>query len=219
MQPIEIVEWLRHNPQFFDEFADEMAQIYVPHTHRGQAVSLAERQLLTLRENNRALEQRLAQLLQFGQRNDAISDKLHQLTVDLMGAGDPASLIGRLEHHLRERFGIPHVALRTWLPGIESPGESGSPDEEVRRLAGNLVSPSCGPHASEEVLGWFGAAAPGLKSFAQFALRSGKETFGILVMASEDPERFYPDMGTLYLQRLSDLVSAALLRSANAEPG
>lgn len=219
MQPIDIVEWLRQNPEFFEEFADDLAEIYVPHSHRGQAVSLAERQLLTLREKNRALELRLSELLQFGEENDITSDKLHRLTVDLMRAIDMPGIIGTLEYHLRERFGVPHVALRLWLPGVESGLREFEPvGADVVRLAQNLVSPYCGPYVTDEVLDWFGEAGSGLKSFAQFALRSGEEPFGILVMASEDSERFYPDMGTLYLQRLSDLVSAALLRIVRDEP-
>ena len=213
MQSIEIVEWLRQNPEFFEEFADDLAQIYVPHSHRGQAVSLAERQLLTLREKNRALEMRLSELLQFGEENDITSDKLHRLNVSLLRAKDLGSVIGTLEYHLRDRFGVPHIALRLWLPGIESGlREFEAVGEDVHRLAHNLVSPYCGPYVTDEVLSWFGEAGPGLKSFAQFALRSGEEPFGILVMASEDSERFYPDMGTLYLQRMADLVSAVLLR-------
>lgn len=218
MQPIEIVEWLRQNPAFFEDFADDLAQIYVPHSHRGQAVSLAERQLLTLREKNRALEMRLAELLQFGEENDITSDKLHQLTVGLLRAEDVPGVIGTLEYHLRERFGVPHIAMRLWLPGIRGGLREFEPvGEDVLRLANNLVSPYCGPYVTDEVLGWFSEAAPGLKSFAQFALRAGEEPFGILVMASEDSERFYPDMGTLYLQRLSELVSAALLRLVKTE--
>jgi len=219
MQPIDIVKWLRQNPEFFDEFADELAQIYVPHAHRGQAISLAERQLLTLRDKNRALELRLSELLQFGEENDSTSDKLHILTVALLRAVDLPGVIGTLEYHLRERFGVPHIALRLWLPGVSGGLREFEPvGEDVVRLAHNLVSPYCGPYVTEEVLGWFDEVGPGLKSFAQFALRAGEEPFGILVMASEDSERFYPDMGTLYLQRMSDLVSAALLRVVHREP-
>ena len=218
MQPNEIVQWLRQNPEFFDEFADDLAQIYVPHSHRGQAVSLAERQLLTLREKNHALELRLAELLQFGEENDITSDKLHRLTVDLLHATDLSSVIGTLEYHLRERFSVPHVALRLWISGVESNLREFSPvGEAIGKLAQNLVSPYCGPYATDEVQGWFGAEPGTLQSFAQFALKTAGEPFGILVMASEDPQRFFPDMGTLYLQRLSELVSAAIRRVTSGE--
>jgi uncharacterized protein YigA (DUF484 family) len=42
-------------------------------------------------------------------------------------------------------------------------------------------------------------------------LRDGV-AFGLLALASEDAQRFYPEMGTLYLKRLGDLVSAAVAR-------
>jgi uncharacterized protein YigA (DUF484 family) len=41
----------------------------------------------------------------------------------------------------------------------------------------------------------------------------GQQAFGLLTLASEDPQRFYPEMGTMYLKRLGDSVSAALGRS------
>jgi uncharacterized protein YigA (DUF484 family) len=34
----------------------------------------------------------------------------------------------------------------------------------------------------------------------------------MLALASEDIARFYPEMGTLYLKRIGEMVSAALLR-------
>ena len=43
MQANEVVLWLKQNPEFFDAFADDLAEIYVPHNHRGHAVSLAKR--------------------------------------------------------------------------------------------------------------------------------------------------------------------------------
>ncbi len=213
MQPDEIVTWLRDNPEFFDQYADELAEIYVPHTYRGQAISLAERQLLTLREKNRSLELRLGDLLEFGTENDHISEKLHQLSVSLMQADDLASMIGTLEYHLQHRFGVPHIALRLWLDSDCNLREFAPVGEAVQKLAQNLVSPYCGPYVTDEVQSWFECDTSTLKSFAQFALRTGGEPFGVLVMASEDIERFYPDMGTLYLQRLSDLVSASIRRA------
>jgi uncharacterized protein YigA (DUF484 family) len=35
---------------------------------------------------------------------------------------------------------------------------------------------------------------------------------GLLVLASEDAQRFYPEMGTLYLKRIGELLSATLQR-------
>jgi uncharacterized protein YigA (DUF484 family) len=58
---------------------------------------------------------------------------------------------------------------------------------------------------------WFGEEESILKSFAYVPLR-GDKVFGLLVLASEDPQRFYPEMGTLYLERLGELVSTGFGR-------
>jgi uncharacterized protein YigA (DUF484 family) len=39
-----------------------------------------------------------------------------------------------------------------------------------------------------------------------------EKVFGILILASEDPQRFYPEMGTLYLKRLGELIGTSLRR-------
>jgi uncharacterized protein YigA (DUF484 family) len=62
-----------------------------------------------------------------------------------------------------------------------------------------------------DTAGLFGDGAAHLRSFAYLPLRAG-ETFGLLALASEDAQRFYPEMGTLYLARLGELVGAAIAR-------
>jgi hypothetical protein len=44
------------------------------------------------------------------------------------------------------------------------------------------------------------------------ALCDGGSTIGMLALGSEDSKRFYPEMGTLYLERIGEMVSAALTR-------
>jgi uncharacterized protein YigA (DUF484 family) len=51
-----------------------------------------------------------------------------------------------------------------------------------------------------------------LRSFAYIPLRS-EQKFGLLALASEDPQRFYPEMGTLYLRRLGEIAAAGLMRN------
>lgn len=68
-----------------------------------------------------------------------------------------------------------------------------------------------GQKVSDEIKPWFGPDAKYLQSFSIIPLRR-KRTIGLLVMGSPDAERFYPDMGTLYLERLGELVSSALAR-------
>ena len=54
--PEDVADYLKNNPGFFEQYADLMAQIFLPHPHGGRAVSLAERQTLTLRPQHRPPE-------------------------------------------------------------------------------------------------------------------------------------------------------------------
>jgi uncharacterized protein YigA (DUF484 family) len=63
------------------------------------------------------------------------------------------------------------------------------------------------------VLGWFGERGSHVRSLALVSLRRGTETFGLMALGSEEPQRFYPEMGTLYLERIGEVAAAALNRT------
>ncbi len=212
--PDEIADYLQNNPSFFEQYADLMAQIFVPHPHGGRAVSLVERQMLTLREKNRQLEHKLAELINYGEENDAISEKVHRLSVGLIAAETFQAVIHLLNFHLRDDFAVPHVALRLWHKpeGIEDLPEFAAVSEELQVFAETLSRPYCGSTAGFGTQSWFGEHAPHIRSQALIALRNGGGPIGLVALGSEEAQRFYADMGTLYLERLGEMVSAALAR-------
>ncbi len=217
MKAEEVVRYLRDNPGFFEDYAELLAQIYIPHPHGGRAIPIAERQILTLREKSKMLEGKLAELIQFGEENDAIGEKMHRLCLALFPAGDVHAMLQALYYNLREDFAVPHAALRVWGSDPSAP-TAGGPEfapvsEEARQYASGLEHPYCGPDTNSEITSWFGDTAAQLRSVACIPLRDGgKACFGMLALASEDAARFYPEMGTLYLARLGELLSAALRR-------
>lgn len=216
MQQHEVLQYLKNNLDFFETYAEDLATIYVPHPHGGHAIPISERLILSLREKNQVLEGKFIELLQFGEENDVLSEKVHRFSLALMGALDIAAIVALTEHHLREDFAVPHVALRIWgLPGAPADflPESIIPTPDLLTLTEQLQAPYCGNHVHDEIRGWFGESASHLKSFALVRL-SASHPFGLLAMASEDAERFYAEMGTLYLARLSELLSAAIHRTA-----
>lgn len=212
--PDEIAEYLKNNPSFFEHYADLMAQIFLPHPHGGRAVSLAERQMLTLREKNRQTETKLAELIAFGEENDAISEKVHRLAVGLIAAETFQAVIHLLNFHLRDDFSVPHVALRLWHKPeeIDDLPEFAVVGEELQVFAETLGRPYCGSTAGFGTASWFGEHADHIRSQALIALRNGGGTIGMIALGSEEASRFYADMGTLYLERLGEMVSAALAR-------
>jgi len=214
MKAEDVVRYLQDHPGFFEEYAEVLAQIYIPHPHGGRAIPIAERQILTLREKSKMLEGKLAELIQFGEENDVIGEKMQRLCLALISAGDMQGTLQALYYNLREDFAVPHAVVRVWHAGIGTPsGSEFTPvSDELRQYAAGLEHPYCGVSNNAEVASWFGEAAAQLRSFACVPLRDGMAYVGMLAFASEDPTRFYPEMGTLYLERLGELSSAALLR-------
>ena len=209
MNADDIALFLRGNPKFFDQHPELLEKIHVPHPHGGRAIPLSERQNLALREKLKALEGRLGELVRFGEDNDAISEKVHRLAVALVGARDVAALVHSLNFHLREDFAVPHVALRIWGRSLPSELDAARPVDEAQKLAAAaMASPQCGPAAGNAFASWFGEAAEHVRSMALVPLGDAK-VFGLLALGSEDAQRFFPDMGTLYLRRIGELCAAA----------
>jgi uncharacterized protein YigA (DUF484 family) len=208
-------EYLRANPQFFERNAHLLTEIYLPSPHGSGTISLAERQQLAQRDKIRILEAKLSELIQFGEENDVISDKVHRLTLGILAARGFEALVQMVSHSLREDFQVPHVAIRLWAnpqnKGDRAGGEFEPVDEALIAWAQELNAPYCGHNPAMGVEGWFGETNAPLKSYALIPLR-GETVFGLLAMASEDAQRFYPEMGTLYLKRIGELLSVALLR-------
>jgi uncharacterized protein YigA (DUF484 family) len=207
-----VADYLKENPGFFEQYADLLAEIFVPHPHGGRAIPIAERQIVTLREKNVQLETKLQELVQFGSENDAISEKLHRSTLALFAAPDLETTLGVLYHSLLDDFHVPQVALRLWgkVPEQSYLPELAATSQELRDYAAALGEPYCGTHVPFESGEWFDANMV-LKSFAFLPLRT-HHTFGLLGLASETPGRFYAGMGTVYLTRLAELASMATAR-------
>jgi uncharacterized protein YigA (DUF484 family) len=210
MKADDIARYLRTHPKFFDQHPELLEGIQVPHPYGGRAIPLAERQTVALREKLKVLEGRLAELLQFGEENDAISEKVHRLSVALVGARDFPALAAALYFHLREDFAVPHVALRLWGKSVPADFDEARPVDEPQRLhAGAMGAPQCGPAAGNPFVPWFREAGEHVRSVALVPLGQTM-VFGLLALGSEDPKRFYPEMGTLYLRRIGELCAAGV---------
>ncbi len=209
--PEQIEDFLKLNPEFFVGHAELLADITVPHPFSGQAISLGERQVLALRDKSRGLEIKLREFIQFAEENDAIGDKLHKLSLALMRARTLEAVLQSFYLDLSESFAVPHTIVRIWVDGAPDMPEFAKVSEDIQVLVEGLGQPQCGPEVPEEVRAWFGEAGAHQKSFALAPLRDGHLT-GLMVLASEDAKRFYPEMGTLYLSWLAELAGAACAR-------
>ena len=212
-----VAEYLREHRQFFTDYADLVAEIFVPHPHGGHAISIAERQIITLREKNTDLDARMRELIRYGTENDTIAEKLHRSTLALFAAPDLDTTLAVLYESLKDDFGVPQVAARLWGKVSEQSylPELAGTSQEIRDYADQLGTPSCGQVAPYESRNWFDVP-DSCRSFAFLPLRTS-HTFGLLGLASDDPQRFFAGKGTLYLTRLGELASVATARYLPAD--
>ena len=216
----DIAQFLTHTPGFFERHAEVLASVQITSPHGARAVSLQERQAELLREKIKGLEQRVMEMVRNSSDNAAIAHKVHQWTAALLQVKDPFDLPQAVVDGMRTLFDVPQVAVRVWDvagPYIDADFTQGA-SEDARAFASSLTMPFCGPNLGFEPAGWL-AQEPGepAQSLALLPLRTGAidsatPAFGLLVLGSQDPQRFDATMGTEFLSRMAELASAALVR-------
>lgn len=205
----QVLSFLDDNPGFLLQHA---ARFGLQPIQPAVVVPLAERQIVELRSRNRQMEGRLSQLMQHAESNDLIITRTHQMALALSRSRDLESLVDGLAQSFQQDFGLERVALRLWHPAAAKLQQVYNGRHAIKLLAGNLSGPSCGPYANDQVLSWF-PAEPILESFAMIPLKSSTgEAFGLIVLASDDPQRFTTDMQTHYLAQIGELITATLER-------
>ena len=77
-----IAAYIIAHPDFFNRHPDALAAIDIPHP-TGDAVSLIERQVRTLRDQTADYRRQLEDLIGVARENDALAKRLHRLTLAL----------------------------------------------------------------------------------------------------------------------------------------
>ncbi len=209
----DLAAYLAEHPDFFERHAELLATVQLASPHGNRAVSLQERQMEMLRDKMRALEHRLAELMRNAADNEALSGRLLGWARSLLEQTEAAALPRCVVDELRQRFDMPLAALRLWglRPEFATLPEAAPVGEDIPVLASSLSQPFCGANAGFEAARWL-AAPP--QSLAMVALREHAQAsaFGLLVLGSQQSDRFTADMGTEILARLGEVASSALLR-------
>lgn len=213
----QVSDYLLEHPDFFDTRPDLLSSLKLNH-HSGKAVSLIERQVQVLRDQNDDLKKRLLDLVEVARDNDRLSERVHRLTLDLLKAASLTELLDGLEHSLRSEFQADAIVLH--LPGLDESRqrETGARplhiDDALKLLLPTPLvenKPQCGRLKREQADFLFGEQAAAIESCAVIPLGDHAET-GLLGIGSREINRFNPCMGTLFLSHLGELVAHLLHR-------
>jgi uncharacterized protein len=213
MQENEIANYLKDHPDFFEKNASLLADMHLPSPHGSGTISLAERQQFAQRDKITALEERYAELVNNAQENDKTTNKMHQFFVRLQQAKNFDAIEQLISHNLAEDFNITDTCLRIWAKPTDSKDNgnlvfSATP-ESIQTWVNDIHNVYCGETPSSiDIDDWFMVPA---QSIAVLPLRNAG-VYGYLALASDQENRFYLGMGTDFLQKLGNHVSAALSR-------
>ena len=208
-----VVDYLTANPDFFERRPELLQSLELTHPS-GEAVSLIERQVRSLRDESVKYKQQLDELFQVARDNDQLNRRLHRLTLTLIEAVTFDEVVNALEDKLHEDFEAEAMELHLFSAAQSDRGQNPDLDGFAEFL--DRGSPRCGrlPQAQIEYL--FGPQADDIHSTALIPIQ-GQGLLGLLAFGSTNANRFHPGMGTEYLTRLGEIVSKTL--EVVSEPG
>jgi uncharacterized protein YigA (DUF484 family) len=212
----EVVDYLLEHPAFFERHAELLPRMKLSH-ESGRAVSLIERQVEKLREENEQLNARLQTLVQVARDNENLGARIQKLAVVVLESESLEKLLTSVEDTFRSQFDAEHIVIRLLdvpahsLGGL-APKYRVTPDSDLAagfRVFLQSRRVRCGRLLEDQLALLFGRAAAEVRSVAVVPLYGGSE-FGLVALGSRNPRRFQPAMGVLFLQQIGELLSAAL---------
>ena len=207
-----VAQFLIDHPDFLTRHPQVLGRLELPH-ESGEAVSLIERQVEQLRSRNGKLTAQLNQLIKVAGDNEKLMVRLHSFTLELMTLGDITAFFDRLAEVLQDEFeaDVLNISLydREIQGGDRTPIFKVDPDgaelEPLREQLDRKES-SCGRLNRKKLDALFRSRAQWVQSTALVPIGDK----GFLAIGSSDPARFYPGMGTLFLDLLAQVIFTRL---------
>jgi len=213
-----IAKFLQENPEFFEQYPETFANLKVPHPHQSKAISLGERQILTLRSRMRDLEWQLSGLVHHATGNERISQLLIDWCASLLSEDNIQQLPEQIEQGIARLFELPNLALKVWdLPrlGDHQPCCQ-AVSAELKQEVEQMQQPWCGQPEAQLAIHTL-TEAPASAAIIPLTIGTPPVHVGVLVLGSPDETRFTPDMGTEFLKTIARLAGAALSRLSQPE--
>ena len=212
MNPNDVASYLANNPEFFEQHAELLATVRLTSPVLGRTISMQERQMELAREKYRALELKLAEFVRLAQENDTTVNRLTSWTQSLLSVRNDADLPQVFTTSMQRIFNLPHVTIRCWdvADAYADTWFSAPVSADVQLFTASLTTPFCGKNMDFEAAGWFNVPAATISSIAMLPLRSEGKVFGLVVLGSDDPERYTSQMATHFLTQMAGISSAAL---------
>lgn len=207
-----VMRYLREHGDFFGRHPLLLTDLSLPHDS-GQAISLVERQVAILRERNIDMRKRLTHLVGAANTNDTLFEKTRRFTLAILDADGLDAIDTVFANTLIDDFAADHARCFVAHPNAFTSRRHvvycGSAQELPLLHLTQDAGISCGMLRDDEFERLFSNKVDG--SAALIQIRHGDVT-GLLAIGSHDPQRFSPDMGTLFIRYIGDILSRVLAR-------
>ena len=216
----DIIKFLQNHADFFERHPELLSSLQLPH-ESGQAVSLIEKQVSVLREQNTTLKRQLDRLIDNAKANEKLNERINGLVLCLLDADSLEAVIDIVEKRLSNDFNADAVVLRlfnTGHPAMTAHPEIIDWDEPALGAFEKIIAgrkPICGSLKPGQLESLFNDDAGNIASAALIPLVENDNSttcYGMLAIGSEDHLRFRSDMGTVFIKHLGDVL-ARVLRS------
>ncbi len=208
LDPAQVRAYLEAHPEFFEHEAGFLAELRLHHHQRG-SVSLVDRQLDKLREQNQQLREEITELMAIAKQNETIYRSFCALYLALLSCQSINEVQHKLQQNLQEMLNLSAITMwplsgqQDWIPRRNPVDHQALGELVSRKLTkqpfyfGRLTS-------SEQALVFADQPA------ASVALMTLEDEAILLAFASDDPSHFTPELDVLLLSQLRTLVSAVL---------
>lgn len=211
-----IAAYLRENPDFFDRHPHLLESLIIPHSCGG-AVSLVEYQVSVLRDQVHEMRRRIQSLASNARDNEALSQRLHQLTLTLVECVRLDEVLTNLYQAMGDDFKADFAAIRLFADpaskGDQGLGEFVGADSGAMEMFSQVLAsskPMCG-HIKEDQLAFLFPEHAGEVASGALLPLGHQARLGVLAIGSRDAQRFHPGMGTIFLRQLGEVVSRILV--------
>jgi len=207
-----VADYLKNNLDFFVKNPKILAELKIPHDHGG-AISLVEKQLTVLREQNQETNKKIHELIEIATQNEELARRMHQLALTLIDADDPKDIFSTMYDNLKKNFHADRVIVRLFanpafidsFPTGEFVGKESIEESLFKRII-EKREPLSGKMKHQQQVFLFGDDGDDIASSVMIPLH-GVGWGGILAIGSFDAERFQPGMGIELLANLGEILS------------
>ena len=212
---LELISLLRETPDILQRYSELLTILEVPH-ESGKAVSLIERQVAVLREQNQSQDTRLCELMDVARDNERLAQSRHRLALNLLSARDLADVVSTVLDVLSNELAADYAVIKLFSNDKQRIEKSAglfvdAEDDDLSAFKTMLEHKNtvCGRSSVEQKKYLFESDAPNVASAAIIPLIAGAN-LGLIGLGANNSDRFNTSMGVDFLSQVGELISAAL---------